>query len=213
MPRTKKLPLLPHNYASPPVVLTRGSSFEPAVRDCPISDQTNKLHPALKHGGYSATSVLPGERRADFEKLHRDLIAELVPTGALEDNIVATIARLTWRKQNLAIFRIAEHARDRQQQIIEIGIGRRAKDDAAVSAKVDAVFEVRKELGDAYELVEIGDAATINGLLSDLEIEERMDALIDKCLKRLLFVRGLKSISTTSSSAPQQRIADHTKAA
>jgi hypothetical protein len=145
--------------------------------------------------------------------LHRDLIAELVPTGALEDNIVATIARLTWRKQNLAIFRIAEHARDRQQQIIEIGIGRRAKDDAAVSAKVDAVFEVRKELGDAYELVEIGDAATINGLLSDLEIEERMDALIDKCLKRLLFVRGLKSISTTSSSAPQQRIADHTKAA
>jgi hypothetical protein len=72
-----------------------------------------KVHPALKHGGYAATGLLPGEDPVAFEKLHRELIAELVPNGALEDDIVATIAHLVWRKQNLSTFRIAELARDR----------------------------------------------------------------------------------------------------
>lgn len=71
----------------------------------------NKIHPALKHGGYAATAILPGENRADFEKLHQSLIAELAPVGALEDDIVATITRLVWRKQNLETFRLAEVAR------------------------------------------------------------------------------------------------------
>ena len=65
------------------------------------------MHPALKHGGYAATALLPGENPAAFEKLHHDLIVELAPTGALEDDIVATLARLVWRKQNLATFRVA----------------------------------------------------------------------------------------------------------
>ena len=71
----------------------------------------NKVHPALKHAGYSATTLLPGEDAAAFEKLHRAVIAEYNPVGALEDDIVADIARLTWRKQNLATFRIAELGR------------------------------------------------------------------------------------------------------
>jgi hypothetical protein len=32
-------------------------------------------------------------------KLHRQLIAELSPKGMLEHDVVATIARLVWRKQ------------------------------------------------------------------------------------------------------------------
>ena len=42
-----------------------------------MRNRGNRNHPALKHGAYSATAVLPGERRAAFEKLHRGLIAEL----------------------------------------------------------------------------------------------------------------------------------------
>ena len=49
-----------------------------------------RIPPALKHGAYSATSVLPGESRAAFEKLHRNLKAEWSPSGALEDDIVMT---------------------------------------------------------------------------------------------------------------------------
>jgi hypothetical protein len=125
-----------------------------------MSIQVKKPHPALKHGGYSATNILPGEDSTAFEKLQRGLIAELSPTGVLEDDIVATITRLVWRKQNLAPVRRADLARE-------------------------------SELG---------------RLLEDLGVEARLDALIDKCLKRLLFVRGLKSLPTASSSAPPQPI-------
>ena len=38
--------------------------------------------PALKHGGYSTTTLLPGENRSEFEKLHEDLITEFRPNGA-----------------------------------------------------------------------------------------------------------------------------------
>jgi len=78
-----------------------------------MSIPVKKVHPALKHAGYAATALLPGENPADFEKLHQSLIAELTPNGALENDIVATIARLLWRKQNLSTFRAAELAQNR----------------------------------------------------------------------------------------------------
>jgi hypothetical protein len=80
-----------------------------------MSIQVKKV---LKHAGYAATALLPGENPADFEKLHQDLIAELKPDGPLEDDIVARMARLVWRKQNLATFRMAELARDRCEKLI-----------------------------------------------------------------------------------------------
>ena len=56
---------------------------------------------------------------------------------------------------------------------------------------------------------ELGDAATIDRLLQDLAVEERLDAMIDKCLKRLLYLRGLKSLPTAfflqRPRAPQSR--------
>jgi hypothetical protein len=186
------------------------------ARERPMPTLVNKIHPALKHGGYAATAILPGENRADFEKLHQSLIAELAPVGALEDDIVATMARFVWRKQNLATFRIAELARNRYSAIESRKLPNTffstvfpgeeedpAKRGAAIRAAED---EARKELGDIYELVEIGKTATVDRLLQDLEVEERLDAMIDKCLKRLLFLRGLKSLSTASSSAPPQPI-------
>ena len=38
----------------------------------------DRTPPALKHGAYSATAILPGESQAEFEKLHRDTIAEWI---------------------------------------------------------------------------------------------------------------------------------------
>ena len=72
--------------------------------------QVTKLHPALKHAAYSATTLLPGEDRAAFEKLHRALISEFTPLGASEEDIVETMAHYLWRKKNLETFRIAELA-------------------------------------------------------------------------------------------------------
>lgn len=67
--------------------------------------RAKKLPSALKHGMYSATALLPTEDPVEFEKLHQDLITELAPNGALECDIVANIARLTWRKNNLPTLR------------------------------------------------------------------------------------------------------------
>src|SRR5947199_185075 len=69
-------------------------------------------HPAFKHGGYSATTFLPGEDRAKFDQLHRDLIAEYNPEGPLEKHLVTELARLIWRRDNVSIFRVAKTARE-----------------------------------------------------------------------------------------------------
>jgi uncharacterized membrane protein YccC len=189
-----------------------------------MSIRVKKLPPALKHGAYSATGILPGEDPVAFRKLHHKLIAELRPIGALEDDIIATMARLLWRKQNLATFRIAELARARCSAIEWQKVPRdpppplefdfddllppakqidTAEREAALRAAKD---QARKELEDAYRSVEIGKTASIERLFEELEAEERLDAMIDKCLKRLLFLRGLKSLPTASSSAPPQPI-------
>lgn len=186
--------------------------------------QIKKRHPALKHAGFSAARILPGESAAEFEELHRELIAELTPNGALENEIVATMAHLLWRRKNLATFRIAERAQQRMTQIrhaivpgMDFGVPKSDKSD-----DFDKTFtekwhagesQARDELGELYGLVEMGEEATIDRLLRDLAVEERLDAMIDKCLKRLLFVRGLKSISNAPASADRERIAGPSRAA
>ena len=78
-----------------------------------------KISPALKHGGYSTLRLLPGEDPAAVEKLHKTLVAEFPPNGALEEDIVLTIAHLTWRKQSLGTFHLAELAWERRNAIKE----------------------------------------------------------------------------------------------
>src|SRR5262249_31893990 len=177
-----------------------------------MSIRIDRMHPAVKHGAYSATAVLPGESRAEFEKLHRGLIDELVPSGVLEDDIVMTIARLVWRKQNLATLRIAERAQSRRAAILyeknrdnepsylidEDGEPVNTRDEEREVERA-AESEAQGELGESYEFVEIGSAATFGGLTSELEIQERLDAAIAKCLKQLLMVRGVKSITAAPS--------------
>jgi hypothetical protein len=193
-----------------------------------MSARVNKVHPALKHGGYSASTILPGESAADFEKLHQDLIAEFSPNGRYEDHIIATMAQVLWRLQNLATFRIAERARERRQELInekappDPTFPSFALEDPAVLAAYQAAFRVatqaaehqtRKEFGDVYELVEMGDRATIEALERELEVKERLEAMLERCLKRLLFARGVKSISPAPASALPKRVAGPSRAA
>jgi hypothetical protein len=188
----------------------------------PMLIQLNKLHPALKHAGYSATTLLPGEDPAAFEKLHRALIHEFAPVGTLEEEIVADMARLTWRKQNLATFRIAQLAQKRHHEINSEKVPtldlfahdedylalQQARREGYRAAKEQA----QQELGDTYELIDIGEPATIKGLMDELDIKERLDSLISKCLKQLLMVRGVKSLSAASSSVPTPQISGPRKA-
>ena len=166
-----------------------------------MSVHVKKFRAALKHGAFSATAILPGEDPDAFKELHQNILAELALVGALEDEIGWTIARLVWRKKNLATLRKAEFALEHESRIqAQIRLDEVPEmREAAMQAADD---QARKDLGANYELVEIGEVATVDRLLQDLAVVERLDAMIDKCLKRLLFLRGLKSLRPVSSSPP-----------
>jgi hypothetical protein len=196
-----------------------------------VGVRVKKLFPALKHGGYSALGLLPGEDRAAFEKLHRELRAELRPDGPLEEDIVANIARLLWRKQNLETFRRAEAARERYSAIRSEMVPSTTapnpleylRDDwtpptpAEVQAATEAVdARAREELGDDFKFVEMGDRATPAQMLADLEVEERLDAMIRKRLSDLAQLKAFaETISSTKSlsATPLPRISGPKKAA
>ena len=61
--------------------------------------------------------------------------------------------------------------------------------------------EAKTELGAAaLELIEAGDVVTIDYLLNELSIIERLDQMIDHCLKQLAHVRGVKSLSSPAAA-------------
>jgi hypothetical protein len=175
---------------------------------------------ALKHGAYSQTGLLPGEDAAAFKKLHDDLVVEFSPSGPVEKNIVADLARLYWRKQNMVTYRLAEQARNRKSAIYiavdpppsipgwDFGVkGPTRSPEEIRAARAAADKQARDELAEVWELIEVGKVATVEYLLEELSIFDRLDSIIDRCLKRLLFVRGIKSYSQHSSEAsPPRRI-------
>jgi hypothetical protein len=221
-----------------------GSPRAPASAKRSMPVRVKKIHPALKHGGYAATVLLPGESIDEFEKLRRDLIANFTADGALEGDIVEDLAGRLWRKQNRATFRAAEVARQHYNAIVSREFDKLRASDLTKEEEDEENFvlewygiteekEIRRkamlaerekairaaddiarnELGDLYELAKMADTVTVACLMEDLAVEERLDAAIDKCLKRLLSVKGLKSISASSSSAPPNRITGPSEAA
>ena len=76
-----------------------------------------KFPRAVKHGGYSNTTLLPNEDAKAFKKLHGDLRDELLPIEPLEEDIVLSIARLLWRKENMSTYRVVKWANGRENQI------------------------------------------------------------------------------------------------
>jgi hypothetical protein len=132
---------------------------------------TKTVPPALKHGAYSTTSVLPGESAAEFAKMHRELVAELVPNGALEGDIIAAMARGLWRKSNLETLRIAKLAQDRAAQIHSAMVPCMGEDPPSDQSMFERTFiekcraaeqQMREELGEQYALVEMAEEATID---------------------------------------------------
>ena len=179
-----------------------------------------QLPAALKHGVYSNMTLLPSEDPAAFDELHNSLIAEYVPTGRHEQHLVEELARLIWRKQNLLTYELVKRAKSKHSSIYDeanaASSPRYIVDDIHPSftrklaeprdpEEIRALYKAaharaRKELGPARDLVYLGDVGS-DHLLKELEIHERLDGMIDRVLKRLLFVRGLKSLSSAQPPA------------
>jgi hypothetical protein len=173
-----------------------------------------KVSPALKHGAYSEAVLLPGEDPSEFEELHRGLVEELTPHGRLEEETIAALARLVWRRQNLQMFEIGQlsHliATALEKAAAKEPGERDSLDDDEIISEFNELAEANQRYDKAQgtrkekagsELFEISKTATLKRLMKELDVEERLDAMIDKLIKRLLFLRGLKSI-TSSAATP-----------
>jgi hypothetical protein len=143
--------------------------------------------------------------------LHEDLMSEFSPDGPLQEDAVATIARLLWRKQNLDTFRIAERARKRLAAIwlekvpsttpplpdFDLLLNRSTDWEPPSAPEIEegkkvAEQQARKELGtDCYLLADMGDGATISRMLEDLKVEERLGSLIGQQVKRLMLLNEI----------------------
>jgi hypothetical protein len=182
--------------------------------------RSNQLPGALKHAGYSAMSVLPGENAAEFERLHQGVIEELSLNGVLENEIGMKLTRVVWRERNLGTFQIAELSRARCEEIerqvvpqdkvsypdlppfVGEGVVIERVDPAVRRAAIRAADDqARKELGELYELVEIGEVATPDRLSKELDVLKRLGRRKVQLLKELLLLRGVKSMSLTSAAS------------
>jgi len=151
-----------------------------------------------------------------FEELRQNLIAYYEPNGPLQEYTVLDIVRTIWRKENLQTFRIAEAARKRHSAIRAQMIPSAPpalqpleylRDDwiPPTAAEIEAATEAaearaRQELGGNYKFVELGDLATPAQLLAELEVEERLDARIDKLLKRYAILKTFDALNSRSST-------------
>jgi len=145
-----------------------------------------------------------------FEELHRGLIAEFTPNGRMEEETVATIARLMWRRQNLAQFEIGQLS-NYMAEALQVAIQKAdERTTGHFISDLKELVEARQRYDKAQgtrkveALVEFGEVAkkaTLNRLIKELDVEERLDAMIDRLIKRLLFVRGLKSITSSEVMA------------
>src|SRR6516164_2586473 len=149
--------------------------------------RAKKISPALKHGAYSEAVLLPGEDPAQFEELHTGLIEELTPNGRLEEETVAAIARLVWRRQNLQMFEIGQlsHliATGLEKTVAKAAAKERGERDsrdddefiselnelAEANQRYDKAQGARKEKAGS-EFFEISKTATLKRLMKELEV-------------------------------------------
>jgi hypothetical protein len=179
-----------------------------------------------EHGIYSGIGLLPTESPAKFRKFKKQIYDELKPLGRLEADIVDEIVRLEWRRQNLFTYDLAQRARARHNAIYSSVPSLRYIYDEPMllpvpesrphpenptpekikAARKRAHKQAQDELEAAIELVELGDVVTLEHLEKRLAIRERLDGMITRTYKKLLYVRGIKSMSSSSEAIPPQRL-------
>src|SRR5437660_3739295 len=138
-----------------------------------MPSKRQRLPPALKPGAYSEAALLPGEDPAEFKALHKGLIADIRPNGRMEEETVLSIARLTWRRQNLARFEVGQLSHyifETLERVVAEESDNIRKFDKEIMAAFDKMTEASKRAReakgarDAVELVEGWKVAVLSRL-------------------------------------------------
>jgi hypothetical protein len=179
-----------------------------------MSNPTKKFSHAIKHGGYARTILFPGEDAAAYKKLPDKVFAEFAPAGPAEEDIVIEIADLLWRKQNLGIFHMAQLAKRQYSAFFDhcgpalmtmplLGYEKETRSPEEIRTLREAAEErAREELSEiALQMVDMGTEITVEHYIEELTRLDRINGYIDRCIKRLLLVRGAKSMSLSTPPA------------
>jgi len=77
---------------------------------------------ALSHGAYSSDVILPWENADDFNELHQELREELFASGRSEEEAVAELACLHWKKRRLNVaFQLAARRDAHFSKLVDAG--------------------------------------------------------------------------------------------
>ena len=173
---------------------------------------------SLKHGAFSEILILPGEAAQDFEHLKNDLFAEYKPSGISEERVLIAVAKALRQERRLALYQHVQHARaaksssERRGNPIAMAESLRqfrirkgliAPDEVAPEPKVPAPPQKSAEERINDELLELGNLLTLDQLEKELEVEFKLQAKIDRLLKRFFQIKTMKQIAgLTASTAP-----------
>jgi len=163
----------------------------------------------LKHGVFAKAALLPGEDPAEFQVLCEGLFHELQPQGVLEVEEVLSIAKHVWRKRRLFALRTAKvipfnPERDFSKgahvelRLWEIGSGHEKSPTG--SPTTDRAFLAREAAERARKAHEekISEAQNqpidIATFEKDLELEAKVDVMIERGLKRLMQIKAMKDM-------------------
>jgi hypothetical protein len=156
---------------------------------------------AWKHGGYSNLGVLPGENAQEFNRLHQSLIDEWEPSGPMECDTVLSFAKCMWRKSRLTIYLQIADARTKADFVDPL---QPAFDAFAAASKDDPRptppewLALAKELSasrdQGQQLAKLGEQITPEKLMEEIELADRLDARIDRLLKRLFQLKTAKQM-------------------
>ena len=158
---------------------------------------------AWKHGGYSNLGVLPGESAHEFKRLHQSLIVEWEPSGPTECETVLSLAKCMWRQSRLTIYaQITEACREPARHMLHDAIVAFRAARAAHGPPRPTPPEWEKpatELSanrnqEQQQLATISEQVTREKLIEEIDLAGRLDARIDRLLKRLFQLKAAKQM-------------------
>ena len=184
---------------------------------------------ALKHGAFSKINFLPGEDPQEFENLKSSLFAEYNATGRSEEEVLESIAAVIWKERRLGLYLHIKVLRDKLSREakqpprgaldpLALAIARfkaggkadpveerildkdRAEEEAERIAREKEAAEAEKNRTDDERLLAIGDEFTLDELNKELEVQAKLQAILDRLFKRLWQIKAFKPLMSANDS-------------
>lgn len=176
---------------------------------------------ALKHGAFSKMHFLPGEDPQEFEDLKARLFAEYKPSGGSEEETLESIAEVMWRERRLGIYQHVQYLRGRrsgragtrgpwpgadplarQAAYLTSAARTGGRPDPAEVEQILKDQEAAAELtiDNDDRLLELGNVLTLDHLNKELDVQNKLQSMIDRLFKRYWQIKAMKPLAGLGNS-------------